>query len=79
MEQFEIFVGANGKKYYVYDSGYWPEIEKTICKHTKDRFGSFICITVWIVRGVMENGELFDYLYVEKTKGAEKKLAAVKM
>lgn len=77
--EFEIFVGPNGLKYYVYDSGNWNEIERELCRRTKVKRGTYKCVTVWIIRGEEETEEtITDNLYLTKRPGAERKLAAVR-
>ena len=79
MMEFEIFVGANGRKFYVYPVGKWPEVQKAVADLTHQKPERFKCITVWIIRGVEERDGFYDYLYLTKTPGTEKMLAAVRV
>lgn len=72
--EFEIFTGDHRKKFYVYKKGDFKAVQKELAARMKCNADNIYCYTVWIKRNV--DGE--DLLYLEKVKGAEKMLAAVR-
>ena len=75
---YEVFVGASGKKYYVIPTvNAAREIKEELRGKLKVKESDLHLIGVWIERGVVEKDGVYDYLWTERRKGAEKMVAFI--